>query len=142
MKLLLLSALIFTSCFKEFDTITYFADKHKIPKHIALGLIKVESNFNPKAKSHCNARGLTQVIPKWHRERCNLISDDDLYNPEKNLDCGLSYLRELYLETYSISEALAMYNVGPNNYKKYSSSRVVGHRYANKVLNKSKEYIL
>lgn len=132
-KIFLLLAL--TSCVKENDLITHFADKHKIPKHIALGLVKVESNFNPKARSRCDARGLTQVIPKWHRKRCDLISDDQLYQPRKNLDCGLSYLRELYLEDFSISNALAKYNAGNRGH--YTSA---GKIYAKNVLEAAKYY--
>lgn len=82
------------------------------------GLIRQESEFNPKAKSRANALGLTQVLPSTGRQlsRKNGITrfvPKMLYDPEVNLKLGTYYLRQL-LESLNGNweETLASYNAG------------------------------
>ena len=117
--------------------IEHYAKKHKIQLSLARALIKVESGFNPKAVSDKQALGLTQVVYRWHYERCNLTSEAQLFDPATNLDCGLSYLRELYIGSGSISDALAKYNAG-----NYGDRSIAGQGYARLVLKEAKNYEL
>jgi soluble lytic murein transglycosylase-like protein len=43
--------------------------KTGVNKQTILAIISAESNFNIKAVSSSGARGLMQVIPRWHREK-------------------------------------------------------------------------
>lgn len=143
-KILILTAISLISCRQydlQIEKIKYYARKHSTQEHLALGLVREESNFNRLAVSGKNAKGLTQVIYKWHKSRCNLKSESDLLDEDINLDCGLSHLRELYLAEASIVVALAKYNVGEGNYRKHERFRRIGHAYAARVLKHSKEYL-
>jgi soluble lytic murein transglycosylase-like protein len=130
---------MFLSC-EQYDLqkerIKYYARKHQIQEHIALGLVREESHFNSNARGSVGEIGLTQVYPKYHRERCNLAVDSDLLDDDINLDCGFSYLRKLYVESGSITEALAKYNGGSRGHQKQ-----ICIAYANRVLKHSKEYL-
>ncbi len=73
----------------------------------------VESGFNPRAKSHANARGLFQFIPSTGR-RYGLSSLEDFYDPEKSTRAAADYLRDLIsiFGPRSVLLAMAGYNAG------------------------------
>jgi soluble lytic murein transglycosylase-like protein len=138
-KLIILTAISLISCRQydlQLEKIKYYARKHQIQEHLALGLVKEESQFNSNARGSVGEIGLTQVYPKYHRERCKLVADSDLLDDDINLDCGFSYLRKLYVESGSITEALAKYNGGSRGHHK-----PVCIAYAHRVLKHSKEYL-
>lgn len=89
------------------------AEEHDIPPRIAFGLVRVESEFYPRAKSHVGARGLTQVMLGTARYHDPQIRPEDLYDPELNLDLGFKHLRYL-LRYYDGNTRLALlgYNRG------------------------------
>jgi soluble lytic murein transglycosylase len=81
-------------------------------------VIKVESNFDPQAKSHAGAIGLMQMMPDtfdWvHLKMDSDIGyeEKDLYKPEINIKYGCKLLA-LLLEKYpQKSTALCAYNAG------------------------------
>jgi len=94
------------------------ARKKDLDPFLLAGLIRQESEFNPKAKSRANALGLTQVLPSTGRQlsRQNGITrfvPKMLYDPEINLKLGTYYLRQLLQSLNgSWEEALASYNAG------------------------------
>ena len=78
-------------------------------------MIKVESNYNPKARSGANAIGLAQIIPETARYLRINVND-----PIQNLDGGARYLLE-QIETFGdVRLALAAYNAGPQAVRKYA----------------------
>lgn len=94
---------------------------------LILGIMEVESAFNPYAVSYANAIGLMQIVPRtagrdiFARKGFGGQPDRDyLYDPSQNIDCGtlyLSILRDEYLEgiTDPVSMRYAMisaYNSG------------------------------
>jgi soluble lytic murein transglycosylase-like protein len=77
---------------------------------LILAVIAVESRFNPVAESVLGAKGLMQVMAKFHMEKVALHGDQDvLLEPEANIRVGAQILRE-YLRRFGETEtALQMY---------------------------------
>lgn len=85
---------------------------HPVPPALVKGIIRRESNFNPKAKSKSGAIGLMQVMP-FTAERVGL-TEDELWIPEKNILGGVRLLAVL-LKYYQgdVISALTAYNARP-----------------------------
>ncbi len=85
------------------------AERHGVDARLILGVIRVESNFDPKARSKSGARGLMQLLPETGRRFGARALDD----PAQNIDAGTRYLRYL-LDLFhgDIDQALAGYNAG------------------------------
>ena len=77
---------------------------------LILAVIGIESRFNPVAESVLGAKGLMQVMAKFHMEKIALHGDQDvLLEPEANIRVGAQILRE-YLRRFGETEtALQMY---------------------------------
>lgn len=92
------------------------ADRHGLPEALLHGLIKVESNFNPRALSPKGARGLTQLMPATARR----MGVRDAFDPAANIDGGARYLKELLVAFgHDVSLAVAAYNAGPAAVRRY-----------------------
>lgn len=92
------------------------AVRHGVDADLITSVIAVESNFDPKAVSRKNARGLMQLLPET-AARFGVKNIDD---PQENIDGGTQYLREL-LERYKydLVLTLAAYNAGPERVQQY-----------------------
>ncbi len=100
-----------------FDThIRAAARKHGVEEKLISSVIAVESNFDPRAVSRKNARGLMQLMPETARR----FGVTDVFDPAQNIDAGTRYLREL-LDRYAgdLALALAAYNAGPDRVTQY-----------------------
>ncbi|MFL6236061.1 MAG: lytic transglycosylase domain-containing protein [Thermoanaerobaculia bacterium] len=88
------------------------AVRHSINPHLVAALIHVESAFNPKAVSPKGAYGLMQLLPETAR-RFGLTRKKDLFDPKKNLEAGVRYLKWLADRFGGDAEKiLAAYNAG------------------------------
>lgn len=94
------------------------ASKYDLNPYLFRALVTHESNWNIDAVSPRNAIGLAQVQPATAAEICNLQTQE-LFDPEKNLDCGAKYFSELLEEFGFVELALCAYNAGPNRVKKH-----------------------
>ena len=82
----------------------------KVDPLLILAVMAVESRYNPVAESNMGAKGLMQVMPKFHADK--LVEhggEGALLDPQINIQVGAQILRE-YLRRYGETEtALQMY---------------------------------
>ena len=85
------------------------ASLYQIPEALIRAVIRVESDFDPRAVSPANARGLMQMIP----ETAERMMVTDVFDPRQNIFGGVRYLRVL-ANTFNGDLALtvAAYNAG------------------------------
>jgi soluble lytic murein transglycosylase-like protein len=88
------------------------AIRHSINPHLVAALIHVESSFNARAVSPMGAYGLMQLLPETAR-RFGLNKKKDLFDPKKNLEAGVRYLKWLTNRfDGDAQKILAAYNAG------------------------------
>ena len=92
------------------------AARYNLDPTLIHSVISIESNFDPKAVSRKNARGLMQLMPRT----AELMGVKDAFDPGQNIDGGSHYLSDL-LKKYKndITLALAAYNAGPDTVDRY-----------------------
>lgn len=92
------------------------AARYAVDAELIKSVIAAESNFDPKAISKRNARGLMQLLP----ETAVRFGVQDIFDPKENIDAGTHYLSDL-LKRYNndLVLALAAYNAGPERVEQY-----------------------
>ncbi|WP_417677090.1 lytic transglycosylase domain-containing protein [Roseibium sp.] len=68
------------------------ARKHGVPERVALAVVQVESNFNPRARGSAGEVGLMQIKPATARGLGFRGASKSLYDPQTNLEWGMRYL--------------------------------------------------
>lgn len=91
------------------EAINQAAANHGVDPNLVKAIIKVESNFNPKALSNKGAMGLMQLMPGTAR-KLNVTNPFDVH---ENVDAGVRHFRQL-LEDFKgdVKLSLAAYNAG------------------------------
>jgi murein DD-endopeptidase MepM/ murein hydrolase activator NlpD len=82
-----------------------YARQYGVDPRLFRLLIRQESGWNPNAASPAGARGLTQVVPRWH-------PNANLSTPQGQLDYGAKHLASLLKKYGNPRDALAVYNSG------------------------------
>ena len=78
---------------------------------LVLAVISVESRFNPVAESGMGAKGLMQIIPKYHRAKLlEQGGEDAVLDPEANIVVGVRILQEYVHRTGTLEAGLQYYN--------------------------------
>ena len=92
------------------------APRYRLDPAFVLEVVRAESNFDPRARSHKGALGLMQLIPATARR----FGVDDPFEPIQNLHGGMAYLRWL-LDHFDgdLALALAGYNAGEKAVKRH-----------------------
>lgn len=90
------------------------ASAHDVDADLVRAVIRVESGFRTRARSHKGAMGLMQLMPATARQ----YGVEDAYDPAQNIDAGVRHLRRL-LDRYDVRLALAAYNAGEGTVDRY-----------------------
>ena len=112
-----------------------------IEPELGFRLVRVESEFNPRAVSSVGAVGLTQLMPSTARYFDKDVTRAELFEPRTNLRIGFRYLRSLITEyDGDVRIALLVYNRGPVAVESLRSLGVdPGNGYAKLVMKGWKE---
>jgi soluble lytic murein transglycosylase len=102
------------------NSVDRYSSANSLDRNVVAGLIRQESEFDPKAVSYANAIGLTQIRPPTGRELGRKLGirsfkTSMLYEPDTNLRLGTYYLRRVLDGVNGLwVAALAGYNAGPS----------------------------
>jgi len=92
------------------------SQRYRIPQPLIYAVIQAESNFDPNAVSKSGAQGLMQLMPGTAAE----MGIANSFDPAQNIMGGSQYLSKL-IAMFDGNQRLALagYNAGPGNVKKY-----------------------
>src|ERR1039458_9498393 len=96
------------------------ARERDLDPYLLAGLIRQESEFDPRALSRAKAYGLTQIRPATGRQYArkagvSRVTARVLYQPAANLKIGSSILRSMLdQQGGKVEQTLAAYNAGPH----------------------------
>jgi soluble lytic murein transglycosylase-like protein len=101
------------------DLIRAAAQRYSVDADLITSVIAAESNFDPKAVSRRDARGLMQLLPAT----ASRLGVKNIFDPQENIEAGTHYLSDL-LQLYKndLSLTLAAYNAGPERVQQYGRS--------------------
>ena len=103
---------------KNYEPIIAKASKdYNIPIPLIKAVITTESAGQVNAKSSAGAKGLMQLMDGTAKD----LGVKNSYDPQQNIIGGTKYLRQM-LDTFNgnMDKAIAAYNAGPGNVKKYN----------------------
>lgn len=133
------------------ETIKKYSAEFGVPEEIVYAVIKVESDFDPRAVSSSGAIGLMQMKPStflWLTGEEHLgefLSESALTDPEVSIKYGTYYLRYL-LDKFPVTDtAIAAYNGGEGNVAKWLSDPKHGTedgRLVNIPIEETRSYVI
>jgi soluble lytic murein transglycosylase-like protein len=84
--------------------------QHKLDPLLIMAVMGIESSFNPIAESRVGAKGLMQIIPKYHGEKLQPFGGEKaVFDPAANVVVGTQILKEYLRRTGNLGIALQMY---------------------------------
>lgn len=96
---------------------------------LLLAVMAIESRFNPVAQSDMGAKGLMQVIPRFHEDKLNGHGGADaVLVPWVNILVGAQILREYIARAGSLEAGLQWYNGAPNDRSKQYAERILSEK--------------
>lgn len=98
------------------EIVRFYARRYQIEEALLCAVIKVESDYDPKAVSSKGAVGLMQLIPTTAEE----LRVNDPLNASENVRGGCQYLKQMLNRFDNLDLALAAYNAGPSAVAKYN----------------------
>lgn len=114
---------------KHIDLIKENCDKYNIDPYLILAVIKAESNFNEKASSRKDAKGLMQLLDstsEYVNGKYDKISNVDLLDPEDNIRLGIQYI-DLLQDSFNndLNLVVIAYNAGEGNVRNWIKSGII-----------------
>lgn len=109
---------------KEYEQqVTTYSEMYNVDENLIYAIIKAESNFDPNAVSNKDARGLMQLMYDTAADVAKIveieINEQNLLEPEININLGTKYISMLIEKYENIEVALAAYNAGSGNVDKW-----------------------
>ena len=106
---------------------------HRVGKELQLdplliiAVMAVESSFNPIAESVAGAKGLMQIIPKYHLEKFQAAGGAEaVFDPATNIRVGAQILKEYIRYTGNVGIALQMYAGALSDNEDQYTNKVMG----------------
>lgn len=130
---------LITFGYKVFYTSTYFnqyndfvqksAQKYNVDPALIHAIIKAESGYNEKSKSHAGACGLMQLTKETFNDLQDIRNEEgkDIFDPQTNIDYGTYYISLLLNKYQNDTLALCAYNAGPTNVDKWLTNQTVSY---------------
>lgn len=88
-----------------------------VDARLIFAIIQQESGWKPEVVSHAGAIGVMQIMPGTGKSACGLTRKQ-LYNAEKNINCGVKYFSQQLKKFGNVRLALCAYNAGPGKAQK------------------------
>jgi soluble lytic murein transglycosylase-like protein len=121
------------------DLIADAANRWGVEFALVKAVVHAESAFDKEAVSRAGARGLMQLMPAT----ASMLKVSDIHDPYDNINGGAQYLR-MMLKRFrgDVRNALAAYNAGEANVKKYGGIPPFAETkdYVSKVVRLSEQY--
>lgn len=105
-----------------------------IPAALTYSIMRQESAFDVKARSHADAFGLMQLLPEIARKTASELKwktmpePEDLYRPEIIIPLGAAHLKDLLnKQNNQFIRAVASYNSSPQAFQNWMKTRFNGN---------------
>lgn len=96
---------------------------------LVMAVIAVESRYNPIAESVVGAKGLMQIIPKFHGDKLAKFGGEKaVFDPESNIRVGTRILKEYLARTGNVGIALQMYAGALGDENDTYTNKVLGEK--------------
>lgn len=96
---------------------------------LVLAVISIESRFNPIAESVMGAKGLMQIIPRYHLARLKEHGGEEaVLDPQSNILVGTKILQEYVYRTGTLETGLQAYNGASRDESGQYALRVLAER--------------
>jgi soluble lytic murein transglycosylase-like protein len=96
---------------------------------LIMAVIAVESRYNPIAESGVGAKGLMQIIPKFHADKLAPFGGEKaVFDPASNIRVGTRILREYLRRTGNVGIALQMYAGALGDENDTYTNKVLGEK--------------
>ncbi|MDQ3801712.1 MAG: transglycosylase SLT domain-containing protein [Acidobacteriota bacterium] len=112
----------------NWQLIKNWAQARQLDPYQVAGLIRQESVFNPRAKSHADAYGLMQLLIPTARATARKygnttpITGEALFQPALNIELGTAYMRDQFDKFGRIEYVAIAYNAGPGRVAPWRAS--------------------
>jgi len=123
----------FRSSSEEIDRLVeQAASRFRVDPELVHAIIRVESDYDPKAVSRKGAMGLMQLVPATAQR----FGVENPFDPKQNLEGGVNYLKYLLdLFEGDLGLSLAAYNAGEHSVQRYGGIPAISEtrNYVHKV---------
>jgi soluble lytic murein transglycosylase len=108
--------------------LTHAAERLGLDPYLVAAIVREESSYYPRALSRAGARGLMQLMPSTAEPMANVRGwafrgGELLDDPAANIQMGSAFLAGLLREFGDPRIAMAAYNAGPGNVRKWLRAR-------------------
>jgi soluble lytic murein transglycosylase-like protein len=94
---------------------------------LIIAVMAVESGFNPIAESVAGAKGLMQIIPRFHGDKLEEFGGERaVFDPATNIQVGSQILKDYIRQTGNVGSALQMYAGALGDNEDQYTTKVLG----------------